>query len=203
MHIQHLQWEVVQILVDGTHPGCVEVRSRYSPFCEFDGQSAMLFHRNKWRIYARANLAQRGGRAVQTCCSNTSVCNDFAPFEEVYIEGHKNKQHDVYFLHVYNIPETDEILGIAPVCYSDKDGDWGGIFAFVSSNGVNFKRLKTLHLCPVDKKRTRDVPAHGIQWVSPTTFKWILYEGARKNGDTVKTSLSTTPPLQWVTDTIE
>ena len=134
----------------------------------------------------------------RTCCSNTSECKHFDSFEEVYIDGHENCKHDVYFLHVYVIPETDEILGIAPVCYSDKDGDWGGIFAFVSSDGVHFKRLKILHLCPVDKKRTRDVPVHGIRWVSPTTFKWILYEGARKNGETVKTSLSTTPPLQWV-----
>ena len=62
MHVQHLQWKVVRMLVDGSQPGCMEVRR---PFCVFDGQSAMIFHRNKWRIYARANLAQSGGRAVQ------------------------------------------------------------------------------------------------------------------------------------------
>lgn len=61
-----LQWSRPRLALTGSaDSGCVERRSRVGPDCEFDGKLSVASWRGRTYLYARANIAECGGRHVQ------------------------------------------------------------------------------------------------------------------------------------------
>eukprot|EP00966_Prymnesium_polylepis_P318392 7353748-Prymnesium_polylepis.1 len=64
------RWKVKSAL-DRLHPGCVEMRPQYTPYCEYDGKMSLssrarspnVIEDDEWFLYARANLV--GGSASE------------------------------------------------------------------------------------------------------------------------------------------
>ena len=54
-HPENMYFTRKQFLIDGNHPGCLELRTKCGAAGEFDGQSTMVFHRNMWLLYTRSN----------------------------------------------------------------------------------------------------------------------------------------------------
>ena len=61
-----LHWSRPRLALSGLRgTGCVERRSRVGPDCEFDGKLSVASWRGRTYLYARANVAECGGRHVQ------------------------------------------------------------------------------------------------------------------------------------------
>ena len=69
-----IAWSRPAVVLDGSAAsGCVERRSRVGPNCEFDGKLSVTKWRGRTLLYARANVAQCGGRHVQMTSSLNGV----------------------------------------------------------------------------------------------------------------------------------
>lgn len=61
-----VEWGAPRLVLDGSPAsGCVERRSRVGPNCEFDGKLSTALLRGRTLVFARANVAECGGRHVQ------------------------------------------------------------------------------------------------------------------------------------------
>jgi hypothetical protein len=95
--VQRARW-----LFNGTHPGCIEKRTRFYASmahlgtCEFDGRLSLVRHGAQLRLYARANPAVHGQRYVQTVASDDGG-RTWGRFSFVHLGGYEREQGDVYF----------------------------------------------------------------------------------------------------------
>ena len=61
-----IEWSTPQLLHTGAaSTGCIEKRTRVGPDCEFDGKLSVTHWHGRTYLYARANVAECGGRHVQ------------------------------------------------------------------------------------------------------------------------------------------
>ena len=170
------RWVVVRKLVDGHHPGCIELRPNFNDVCEFDGWSTMVWFRGEWRLYCRRNAGASGYRALQTC--RAAALSQFGSFEQVHIRDHVDAD-DIYFMHAYALPDQSAILGLVPVAFNTRKDRRSGIYATISHDGVNFGPLVHLHTCDTHEKRTADLPVAGITWLDERHFEYAVHRGVR------------------------
>ena len=88
----HRNWERVKRapIITGRHPGCVERRRGLDGVCEYDGKLSLARYRERFYMYARANLKpDGGGRFVQVAQSaGDSPSSGFGPFALLSILGY-------------------------------------------------------------------------------------------------------------------
>ena len=69
-----IDWTAPRLVLDGSRAsGCVERRSRVGPDCEFDGKLSVTRWQGRTWLFARANVAECGGRHVQVTSSADGV----------------------------------------------------------------------------------------------------------------------------------
>ena len=56
-----VHWGSKSLQLEGYHSGCVERRSKFAGYCEFDGQFSAVYFRGRFLLFARANMAPGGG----------------------------------------------------------------------------------------------------------------------------------------------
>lgn len=164
------KWRVKQKLVDGNHPGGIELRSGFDNACEFDGVSCMVFYREMWHLFCRANLRKRGYRSVQVCKGKT--LDRFGPFQQICVDEHDDV-NNIYFAFVYRTPR-DRLMAVCSVVYTNAVRgvpNVGGTYVCFSDDGVHFSKMILLDQCPCDGSRTRDMPIAGCTWEDDHTFE--------------------------------
>ena len=78
-----------RLMLQGDHAGCVEGRPGFHKSCEFDGRFSLIHFRNRFILFARANMpvVQAGveglppsyARAIQM--THSSDLNSWSPFQ--------------------------------------------------------------------------------------------------------------------------
>lgn len=157
--VNHTRW-----LFNGTHPGCVERRSRYFASmahlgtCEFDGRLSVVRHGGTLRLYARANPATHGQRFVQTAAS-TDEGRTWGEFRFVSVAEYDYPQGDVYFFAVSANPAHDgSLVALFPLAHKFR----GCVAIAASTDGVHWSAPTPLRLCDVHGERTTHHPVQGV-----------------------------------------
>ena len=151
------RWHFLKVLVDGHHSGSIERRSKCEGISEFDGQSSLVYFNHHFMLYTRANCAGQGHRQVQVCMGKTlSELNSFVlcSFSHICISD------NIYFAHVYVCGHF--LVAIAPIAFDIS----GGIYSYVSVDGINFTERTLLKSSLVHDYRTYDVPLSGATFQS-------------------------------------
>ena len=145
-------------LVNGHHPGCLELRPKFQGIGEFDGQNVVVFFNGKWFLYTRANVAARGHRQLQVAFGDQ--LDRFGPFTLVSFVG-VPLDADIYFAHVYQTTEGI-LVAILPIAMPPDADSFtvGGIYIAISRDGCNFGRPILLRRSCVHLRRTFDLPIH-------------------------------------------
>ena len=198
------QWQMPVKLFDGKHDGCIErvhggtiptdkrwlmrsARDGQGEYCEFDGRLSLAWHRGRWLLYVRANIA-RGIRAVQLTIS--SDLRTWSPFRIVRTHGlslrnlRPGARGGAYFFGVQPNPlHNHSLIAIFPVVLNGE----GSIAIAASYDGFHWSHPTTLLRCDVDvyKERATTNPAFGfvldggklhfwvhehVGWVVPRTY---------------------------------
>ena len=160
-HPERRTFSRIKFLIDGNHPGCLELRTKCGAAGEFDGQSTMVFHRNMWLLYTRSNGSPKGGcRGLQVCAGHS--LSSFEPFDQVNFNGlpaHAN----IYFAHVYVMPGRQQVMAMMPLECNDHCPP--GIYIGFSGDGRNFHTMYLVsESLPTHHLRTSNVPVHGLEW---------------------------------------
>jgi len=169
------RWSRPRLLLNGSHPGCVEERpqrkfhylrsirkrGRRVPACEFDGRFSLSHHRRSLLLYARANPAKAGHRFVQVARSLDPDGAAWGPFEMLRMQGYQ-LEGDVYFWGAQSNPvHPESLIGIFPLYHRGR-----GCVALASSwDGVSWSHATPLTHCKwVDPRlqRTMCQPALGM-----------------------------------------
>ena len=108
------RFEQRKLLVGGRQPGCIELRPSRHGIGEFDGQSGLIYFKQRWLLYARANCGTKGHRQVQVC--EGQELGHFGAFIYVSFAG-VPLSADIYFAHVYRTTH-DTLVAITsgPLC---------------------------------------------------------------------------------------
>ena len=146
------------LLVTGHHPGCIELRSKCKGVGEFDGQSLLIYFKDQWFLYARANCGEKGYRQVQVC--QGAELDNLGPFKYVSIAG-VALDADVYLAHVYST-EHGTLVAILPMAVPPgaRYPTQGGIYIAESVDGIDFGPPVLLRHSSVYQRRTADMPVH-------------------------------------------
>lgn len=154
-------WEG-RIILNGSHPGCVERRDAsqmrwlLAGVCEFDGRLSLAHHRGEYLLYTRANVYAHGHRFVQLTTSTDSV--RWRPFELLQINGYSPLQGDIYFFAVQPNPvHNGSLLAIFPISHQLR----GCIAISLSLDGKRWSRVRPLLGCGLRGERTTDHPLAG------------------------------------------
>ncbi len=162
-------------LIDGHHKGCIELRPKLQGIGEFDGQSALIYFKAQWFLYARANCATKGHRQVQVCVGEK--LSSLGEFKYVSFAG-VPLCADVYFAHVYRT-QHDTLAAVLPMAeppVADQPTQ-GGIYIAESSDGYNYGPPVLLRRSSVYLRRTADIPMHypSIALMKGTSFELPLH----------------------------
>lgn len=178
------------VLFDGRHPGCVEKRRGFGAVCYFDGRFSLVHFRERFLVYARANLkALGGGRYVQVAVSarspSYSLADGFGPFSLITIQGYDmHGPGNVYLASVKRHPFGDPslVIGLFAVNmgnqteghverwreggasfhgYGNTDGR-SFIGLAISCNGQDFSHLIEVAPSTGLQGRTLDMPVDGF-----------------------------------------
>ena len=97
----------------GNYGGCVEGRGPKGRFngCEFDGRFSLVHYRDRFLIFARANIAS-GLRSVQMISSEDLV--EWSPFQLINVSGVNHKRSQLYFLSAAVVQVDQWIVGYFP-----------------------------------------------------------------------------------------
>ena len=156
-----VQWQGLRKLMNGSHPGCVEVRTTHrGGLCEFDGRLSLVHFKNQFLLYARANAGFRNpkgmnGRFVQV--TSSTDLESWSPFELVGLPGwsmHTNSTSlsNIYFFGVQQNPvHANSLLAVYPLTHLGK----GCIAMSISDDGLRWSRPAPLHASAVDTYRVR------------------------------------------------
>jgi len=165
----------------GSHPGCVEARSKnftYDPStgrnsCEFDGRISLVEHRGQLFAYFRANVSNRKshGRYVQVVHAPGPE-GPWSPFELVHIPEWPVEAGNIYFAAVNRNPADPEtLLALLPA----NDGQGRAFVGLaVSVDGVHFSPMHELiSSFAAPAGRTTDHPVDGIVVRDGMAYFWI------------------------------
>ncbi|KAL1503281.1 hypothetical protein AB1Y20_011334 [Prymnesium parvum] len=171
------QWEDMRLIINGSHPGCVERREpSRMPWltpgaCEFDGRLSLVRHRAAFLLYTRANIFHRGRRFVQVTRSVDTVA--WSPFELIQIDRYEPLNGDIYFFAAQRNPiHRGSLLAIFPVAHHLR----GCIGISLSLDGVRWSRITPLKACELRGERTVDQPVAGSVILDPqssTVHFWV------------------------------
>ena len=153
-------------ILDGAHPGCMEARHKYAPFCEFDGRISLAWKRNirsresnsaasasdldvgEWCLYARANVVRglagiAGGRHVQVARA-PSAHGPWGNFSLIEIDNYTTSpQRNFYSVSVKPNPvATHTLLGL--FAYYDTTTKDAYIGLALTCDGSHFSKLHPL-----------------------------------------------------------
>ena len=152
-------------LFNGTHPGCVERRSRFFASmahlntCEFDGRVSLVRFGGKLRLYARANPATHGQRFVQTAASTDDGAT-WGRFSFINMDEYEYATGDVYFFAVSRNPidPSGSLIALFPLAHKFR----GCIAIAVSRDGLRWSAPTPLLRCDVHGERAVHHPAQGL-----------------------------------------
>lgn len=151
-------------IFNGTHPGCVERRTRQFASmarlgsCEFDGRLSLVRFRGELRLYARANPAMHGQRYVQTVASVDGGAT-WGRFQFVSVEQYDFAHGDIYFFAVSANPvHNDSLLALYPLVHKFR----GCVAISASADGLRWSAPTPLLSCAVHGERTVHHPAQGF-----------------------------------------
>merc|ERR1711998_655408 len=119
----------------GDHDGCVERRYGFSA-CEFDGRFSLIHFRDRFLLFARANLPSR---SVQMTTSKN--LQQWSRFELIHIEGVSRQASQIYFLTATVIKKDELIAGHFPgdLAFSaDSKARSSGVHATLSKDGLHW-----------------------------------------------------------------
>ncbi len=158
------QWREARRLFNGTHPGCVERRSRYWASqaylgtCEFDGRLSLVQHSGRLWLYARANPALHGQRFVQATSSADGGLT-WSPFSFINLRGYGYAQGDLYFFVVAPNPVVPgTLLALFPIAHKFR----GCIAISASADALSWSEPTPLLSCAVHGERAVHHPAQGF-----------------------------------------
>ena len=160
----------VAVVIDGRHPGCLEVFSRYAPVCFFDSKMSLATFKGRYFVFARANTVDRGGgRFVQVASTaQGDPAGPYGRFQLLDIRGYKNVRSGNIYTAVVREHPLDEtmLLGLFSVNEGvpgkvNKDGKCY-IALSLSCDGVHWSRLVPLLKTAGDRGRTFDQPVSGL-----------------------------------------
>jgi len=156
------------VVIHGTDPpGCVDRRPERSGYpatvgCEFDGRLSLVRLRQRFLLYARANLAEgalMGGRAVQVSRSRNS--RQWAAWAPVHILGLPADEVDIYFFSVSLNPVANStLIALFPL---SQPPDACIAMAF-SRDGVTFSRPYHLRRSNLAWRTTAADGSGPIEW---------------------------------------
>lgn len=157
-----ISWSTPSLVLDGSPAsGCVEARSNVGTNCEFDGKLSVVRWRGRTLLYARANVAECGGRHVQMTSSADGV-RDWSRWQLLEFEGGRGiggrgqAASNLYFFAVR--AETVRLIAFFPTVV----GNVGGLFASTSDDGVRWRTPHRLLASSVKAEyRTEDYPVDG------------------------------------------
>ena len=130
-------WNVenMTVLLDGFHPGCEErrdykkkvfeklwSRTHSRVICDFDGRFSIApVNATHFRLFARANPIEAGGRHVSTAMCTLRGCAAMRLIEiNGYAHGQRHADNNIYFLCVQWDQRSGSFLGVAPVVHEGR-----------------------------------------------------------------------------------
>jgi hypothetical protein len=193
-----------QWLLNGSHSGCVERRVEVegkglypgkdaeSRACEFDGRLSLVFHRQRWLLYARSNPSVRGHRFVQVASSRSDRLGSggdgkgggskggggkgdgsfFSRFRPVHLRGYNEYDGDVYYFLVQQNPVTPGTLLATFPLYHERAGC---VAIAASQDGINWGPPTPLLTCPIVDQLTWRTLCHPTNAVALNSDEVIFY----------------------------
>lgn len=157
-------WRDKRLIIDGSHPGCVERRKPSSTgdffhlipggVCEYDGRLSIVSFEGDLLLFTRSNPAERGSRHVQMTRSADDGTT-WSPFQQVQLDGYAGRG-DIYFFAVQVNPvHAGSLVAVFPLVHRMR----GCISIAVSVDGVRWSRITPLLSCSIYGERTMDQPA--------------------------------------------
>jgi hypothetical protein len=151
-----LHWGAKDLQIEGYTGGCIEKRNKFAGYCEFDGSLSAVYYRNRFFIYARANLAAAGGaRHVQVTSASYGL-GSWSEFQLVHLPGVKAGRPDanIYFFNVQVY--GDQLLALFPAVFPGIGNS--GVYVSTSMDGVEWARPQLLLATTAFCARTRIHP---------------------------------------------
>lgn len=156
-------------ILQGTVGGCFEGRDGFSGICEFDGRFSLIFWRQKFWLFARANL-DWGVRHTQVVSSDD--LQKWGNWSLIHIHGQhhpnrlpKHPSMNIYFMGVHVNPvNASSLFALLPL-NDPKNANpslHGSVCATFSLDGVIWSPLAPLLPSARKGERTVDHPAIGV-----------------------------------------
>ena len=166
-----------RLVMDGLHSGCTDRRipkqpcyhclqgsiakmqpaAKGSGVCEYDGRLSLVFHRGRYLLYARANVASHGQRFVQVAASVDAY--NWAPFQGIAVTGYNYTEGEIYFWLVEPNPlDNTTLIALLPLIHRYR----GCVGISLSRDGVHWTKPDPLLRCSVHGERTTHHPAAGV-----------------------------------------
>ena len=184
-----VEWSTPRLVLDGSSSsGCVERRSRVGPSCEFDGKLSVVRWQGRTWLFARANVAECGGRHVQVTWSADGV-SGWARWQLLqFCEGSVPlgaSASNIYFFAVR--PLGDRLVAFFPAVLSRRgtqQAPEGGLYASTSEDGIEWRRPERLIASRVlPEWRTADYPVDGGgMWADEAGHPGVGHPGAGHPG---------------------
>ena len=151
-----LHWGPKDLQIEGYTGGCIEKRTKFVGFCEFDGSLSAVYYRNRFFVYARANLAASGGARHVQVTSAPDGLRAWSRFQLVNLPGVRAGRADsnIYFFNVQTY--GDRLLALFPAVFPGLGN--AGVYVSTSDDGVEWARPQRLLATPAYCARTRVHP---------------------------------------------
>lgn len=168
--------------------GCVERRSRVGPDCEFDGKLSLVRWRGRTLLYARANIAEYGGRHVQMTWRDGDDATDatagggggalgggWSRWQSLRFVGGVTlgaTSSNIYYFAVRTLRGDSDGAAEGLVAFFPAVlGEEGGLFASTSDDGLLWRAPRRLLPSPVlPEWRTPDYPVDGYGLLPPVSI---------------------------------
>ena len=155
-------WHGLRWILDGLQSECIERRSpKIMPWvwpdaCEFDGRLSVVFHRSRYLIFARANVAAKGQRFVQVAHSKDADGVNWSAFQALHVRGYEPYAGNIYFWGAQTNPaDSETLVAIFPIVHHLS----GCIGIAASRDGVRWSSITPLIPCGTSGDRTFFQPA--------------------------------------------
>ena len=158
-----LRWSEPRVEIAGYTGHCHERRSKFAPYCEFDGRLSAVYYRGRFLVFARANLAAAGGaRHVQMTSAEPE--GEWSRFQLVSVPGVRagDPHTSIYFMLVQ--VWRDRLLSLFPAVLHSNSSS-AGIYVSTSVDGVAWEPPQLLLHTPSQCGRTRAHPVRFVEGV--------------------------------------
>ena len=136
-----LKWSFPVVAVSGSKEktGCVEKRDAAgggSDMCEFDGKLSVVAFAGRVFLYARFNLAPKGGARHVGVISSVDGRQQWGRFQSIRVEGYNAgpAANNIYYFNVQHAKEANLLVAFYPASIEGR----GCVYRSTSSNGVDF-----------------------------------------------------------------